>query len=384
MTLDEVLSNEELRQHEFPVTCRQAYLAHAAASPLPRRVSEAVQAAARESMVDAQDSIASGSILTETRSLAARLLGATAEEIALVGSTSVGLSLVVGGLSLRRNSNVLIYFDDAPSNVHPWLTLAARGVEVRLLNVRELGRIRSIDVLGQIDEDTRMVALSSCHFVAGWRLELAAIGRTLRKRGILFCVDGIQTVGAFPTPVEFVDILAAGAHQWLLGPAGAGFLYVRRDVQERLAPAVYGWHNVVGSGFVAEATTRFRSDAQRYEAGTANWLGNAGLRAALELILEVGVEAIAVELLRKRALLIPELEARGCVVLQSQAPEANRSGIVSFHRPGTDLSALYQQLTAAGVVTSLRADRSGRQYLRVSPHFYNTDAELMRVIDVLR
>src|SRR6202034_601797 len=121
------------------------------------------------------------------------------EEIALVGPTSLALSYVAAGLSWRKGDNVLIYFDDYPSNVYPWMALAEKGVEVRLLNVREYGRIRSIDVLGQCDEQTRLVALASNHFVAGYRVDIAAIGKALRLRNILFCVDGIQTVGAFPT-----------------------------------------------------------------------------------------------------------------------------------------------------------------------------------------
>src|SRR5690606_18184765 len=118
----------------------------------------------------------------------------------------------------KRSSNVLIYFDDYPSNVYPWLALADRGVQVRLLNARALGMIRFKDVVGQVDENTRLVALSSCHFISGFRLELEEIGAFLRKRNILFCVDGIQTIGAFPSMAAHVDFMAADAHKWMLGP----------------------------------------------------------------------------------------------------------------------------------------------------------------------
>jgi len=254
---------------------------------------------------------------------------------------------------------------------------------VRLLNTRGLGVIRPQDVMGQVDENTRLVALASCHFISGYRLEHQAVGKCLRERGILFCLDAIQTLGAFPTTVEHVDFLAADAHKWLLGPCGAGLLYVRRELQEKLNPPVYGWHNVRNPNFVAQERIVFRNGAVKYEAGTHNLLGLTGLIAALELAQEIGVENIAAELLRQRARLVPDLQAKGFQILNADAPPANASGIVSAHLPGADHAALHQRLADAGVVASLRTDRRGKNYLRFSPHYYNTDAELKRVLERL-
>jgi len=208
---------------------------------------------------------------------------------------------VASGLRFRRGDNILIYFDDYPSNVYPWMALAEQGVEVRLMNLRGLGAIRPRDVSGQIDENTKLVALASCHFISGYRIDLPAIASFLRERNIMFCVDAIQTVGAFPTDASQLDFLAADAHKWLLGPCGAGILYVRESLQQHLAPPIYGWHNVRSPDFVAQEEIVLRSGAARYEAGTHNLLGLVGLVAAIEFILEVGVENIARELLRKGA-----------------------------------------------------------------------------------
>jgi selenocysteine lyase/cysteine desulfurase len=383
MTPAEIQNDEALRQHEFPVSRQRIYLAHAGVCPLPRRVAEAVARGADHGSRDDQETAVAPGFLAETRVAAARLLGAEASEIALVGPTSLALSLVANGLDLRRHSNVLIYFDDYPSNVYPWMTLADRGVEVRLLNVRRLGVLRTAEILGQVDENTRLVALASAHFISGWRLELSRLGEALRSRGILFCVDGIQTLGAFPTTVEHVDVLAADAHKWLLGPCAAGVLYVRQAVQDRIAPTVYGWHNLRCPDFVAQEDLAFRTDARRYEAGSANLLGLLGLRAALELLAEVGLPAIAEDLQNKRLWLVRELEPRGYEVLGADAPPANAGGITTFHRPGTDMAALHHRLREAGVVTSLRQDRTGKTYLRLSPHYYNTQAELGRVLELL-
>src|SRR5215469_9568868 len=229
MTLTEILSNEELRRHEFPVAREKIFLAHAGVCPLPRRVADAMIDCATKSTLGDQEEFMLGR-LGEARKLGARLLQCQPEEIALVGPTSLGLSFVAAGLSFRRGDNVLIYHDDYPSNVYPWMALADKGVQVRLLNTRGLGAIRTVDVMGQVDENTRLVALASCHFISGQRIEHDAIGKFLREQGILFCLDAIQTLGAFPTTVEHVDFLAADAHKWLLGPCGAGVFYVKRDL----------------------------------------------------------------------------------------------------------------------------------------------------------
>jgi cysteine desulfurase/selenocysteine lyase len=383
MTLAELLSNEELRQHEFPVTRDKIFLAHAGDCPLPNRVAEAVAAYARQATTGDQERFIYPQILETGRALASRLLNSKPEEVAFVGPTSLALSFIASGLHLRKNDNILIYFDDYPSNVYPWMALAEKGVQVRLINTRELGVIRPIDVMGQVDENTRLVALASCHFVTGYRLDYQAIGKYLHERGILFCVDGIQTLGAFPTTVEHIDFLAADAHKWLLGPCAAGLMYVRQAQQEYLNPRVYGWNNVRCPNFTAQEEIVYRQNSQRFEPGSHNFLGIVGLHAAMELILEIGVENIAAELLRKRALLVPALEAKGFQVLQAKAGPENASGIVTFHKPDTDLPALHAKLEAANIVTSLRADRKGNRYIRLSPHFYNTDAELHRVLELL-
>lgn len=383
MTIAELHTNEELRQHEFPVTREKIFLAHAGVCPLPRRVAERVAHYAMTCTLGDQETLLPHFEIQQTRALAARLIGAQPDEIAFVGPTSLALSYVAGGLSFRKGCNVLIYHDDYPANVYPWMALAEQGVQVRLMNVRELGKIRAVDVMGQVDEETRLVALASCHFVSGWRVNLPAIGKYLRERGVLFCLDAIQTVGAFPTTVEHVDFLAADSHKWMLGPCAAGIFYVRKSVQEHLRPPILGWNNVRCPNFVAQDNITYAPGAKRYEAGSDNLLGLVGLHTAMELLLEVGVENIAAELLRKRAWLVPALQAKGYTVLQPAAPPENASGIVTFFQPGTDLAALHRKLEAANIITSLRHDRAGQNYLRLSPHFYNTDAELHRVLEML-
>jgi cysteine desulfurase / selenocysteine lyase len=383
MTIAELLSNEDLRRHEFPIVQKTAYLAHAGVCPLPRRVAEAVRTYAAQCTLGDQEEIIPNYLVRQTRELAARLLNCDMMEISLVGPTSLGLSFVSAGLPWERGDNVVIYYDDFPSNVYPWMALADRGVEVRRVRASEPGCITLESVLEQVDERTRLVALGSCHYIGGYRLDLNAIGHALHERNVLFCVDGIQTLGAFPLSVEHIDFLASDAHKWLLGPCAAGIFYVRKSLQETLRPAVYGWHNVRCPGFVAQSMLVLPPDGRRYEAGTENFLGLIGLHAAMEMLLEVGIENIAAELLRKRSWFVPALQKKGYTVLNANAATPNASAIVSISREDTDFPALHETLSRANIVTSVRGDGSGQVYLRFSPHFYNTDAELQRALDLL-
>jgi len=383
MTLKELLSNEELRRREFPVAAQQIFLAHAGDCPLPRRVADAISNYARQCSTGDQEKFVYPQVLNDGRRLAAQLLNCQTGEVAFVGPTSLALSFIACGLRFDKGDNILIYRDDYPSNVYPWMALAEKGVEVRLLNPRGLGVIGPMDLAGHLDNHTRLVALASCHFISGFRIDVPAIGRFLRERNILFCLDAIQTLGAFPTTVEEVDLLAADAHKWLLGPCGAGLMYVRRSLQQELNPPIYGWHNVRCPNYVAQEQIVFRNGSQKYEAGTHNLLGLVGLVAAVELILELGVENIGRELLRKRSWLAQALQTKGYTVLQAEAPPESGSGIVSFFRPGRDLTAVHANLLDANIITSLRADRAGQKYIRLSPHFYNTDAELERLLELL-
>ncbi len=383
MTISELQSNEELRHTEFPITARKIFLGHGAVCPLPRRVQEAVHQMAIRGMESDQDAALPVHFISDTRRLVARILGAESEEIAFVGPTSNALSLIAGGMKWRRGQNVVVYHDDYPANVYPWMTLADRGVQVRFLNVRDLGRVRLIDVQGQVDENTRLVALSSAHVVSGWRLQMVALGQWLRNRGIWVCLDAIQTLGAFPTPAAATDFMASDMHKWMLGPCAAGVLFVKKDRLEHLTPTVQGWNNLHCPGFLTQESLQYRKDARRFEAGSLNLLGLAGLREAFLLMEEIGIDAIAADLLEKRRWLVKTLLERGCEVLLPDLPPENTSGITTFLVPGHDSATLHRCLGEAGIVGSLRFTRDGRQWLRWTPHYYNTIEELGRAVEQL-
>ena len=380
MNLPELQKDEALRCREFPVSGDKVYLAHAGVSPVPACVERAVASAVSASARDDQEEGLS-TLLRQTRARASELLRADSGEVALIGPTTTGISAVAAGLDWQAGDEVLIYQDDFPVNVYPWQALESRGVTVRRLSTPTLGEITPELVVQQLTAKTRLVALASCHFVTGYRIDHDAIGRLLRERDVLFCLDAIQTLGAFPTTVEHVDFLAADAHKWLLGPCAAGVFYVRRDLQDRLAPQAFGWNNVRCPNYVAQETMNLRSDARRYEAGSFNILGIAGLNAALGLLLEVGIDAIAADLTAKRTGLAAALKAKGYEVF---FPEGQQTGgITSCWREGTDMKVVGERLAAENIIASVRGDRAGRDYLRFSPHFYNTSSDLDLALELL-
>jgi selenocysteine lyase/cysteine desulfurase len=400
VTLEEVTQNEALRHQEFPVTAEQIFMAHAGVSPLPRCAAEGIREFLDTATRHAQENARVVLRLQQTREVAAQLLNAQPDEISLIGPTSLGLSLVAAGLTWREGDEVVYYPDDYPANVYPWAALRAKGVNPVPLQPEDYGVITWSTVKRALSARTRLVALASCHYLSGHRIPLAVIGQELHKRGILFCVDGIQSVGAFPTPVDGVDFLSADSHKWMLGPCGAGIFYVSARTRDQLNPILLGAGNVHSPDFLAQDTLEFPHSYRKYEPGAPNLVGLCGMRAAMCLLQAWGIERIAERLLQLRRHLVEHLHRLGFVLFPERWNERTRiqvnaeriendgdawnpSAIVSAYHPNKDMEALFESLREARIIVSLRKTRMNRLVLRFSPHAYNTEDEIDAVADVL-
>ena len=380
--LSELVNNEEKRKTAFPICGNKIFMAHAAVTALPRVVANAIIRFTEESAANFENFAALVQSIQEARISAANLIRSSPEEIALIGPTSLGLSLFANGIDWRTGDEVICYLDDYPANVYPWLNLRSRGVTVRLLQPAETGALTP-ELIGEaLTSKTKLVALASCNFVSGYRIDLNAIGKLLREREILFSVDAIQTLGAFPTTVEYVDFLSADAHKWMLGPLAIGIVYVRKECFNLCRPTLLGSWNVKAPGFVAQEEIEFHPTAQRYEPGAMNVMGIFGMKAAIDLLLEIGIARVAERILTVIARLAGGLEGLGFTFL-GPTGGPNASGILTVSRAGTDMEALFQRLTDANIVCSSRQDRQGKHYIRFSPHFYNTEAEVDQVLNVM-
>ena len=375
--------DEAARLAAFPVSRSKIFLAHGAVTTLPRAVADAMQQYVETAAQSHQEDEQTWHDIKATRIAAGELIGAFADEIALLGPTSLGLSLFANGLDWKAGDEVVCYADDYPANVYPWVDLRRHGVIVHLLRPEQPGEI-TLELLDSVlTERTRLVALASAHFFSGYRIDVATIGEHLHRRGILFAVDAIQTVGAFPFDATHVDFLSADAHKWMLGPCAIGIVMVKRQHFDRLRPTLLGSWNVYSPGFIAQEKIRFMPTAQRYEPGVLNFAGIYGMKAGIDLIRGFGIERVASRLLELKACLVRELDELGFeIVGPREGPAAH--AITTCHHPRANHAMLHGKLAEAGVVCSLRQDRAGTSYLRFSPHFYNTEAELARVADVLR
>lgn len=320
--------------------------------------------------------------IDQTRTLVARLLGAEKEEIAFTGPTASGINTVANGLDWKEGDEVVCYLDDYPANVYPWLALERRGVKPVLLEPPRIGEITPEMVERALTGRTRLVALATANYCSGYRIDLEGIGALCAGRGVLFSVDGIQTLGAFAAPLRNVDFLSAGAQKWMLGPSGAGVLFVKKSRHDSLRPAIIGGWNVVSPNFIAQREVHFESGARRFEPGAYAHSVLAGLRAAVELLLEVGLEAVSRRILGLTQSLCEQLEPAGFEFL-SPENQKNRCGILTFRHPGASSDRLWESLVKNDIVVSLRHDRESRGWLRVSPHFYNIPAELTRIAELL-
>ena len=375
--------DEAERRREFPVVENGIFLGHAGVTILPRRAADAIKAHAEASCHRHQEF---GEVLRDvarTRLLCAKLIGAHADEIALLGPTSLGLSLFANGLDWQAGDEVLYYGDDYPANVYPWTALASRGVVATPLVPDQPGRITPELVEASLTARTKLVALASCHYLSGRRIDISAIGRMLRSKGVLFSLDAIQTLGAAPLDVEFVDFLSADAHKWMLGPMTMGIVFVARRNFEKCRPTLLGAWNVKSPDFIAQKEIVFEETARRYEPGVLNIAGMYGMKASLEMLLEIGLENVQSGILENRDYLEEKLDHAGFEFLSPKANDPMRSGILTTRHPSVDSGTIFSRLEAAGVSASLRKSHCGKSWIRFSPHFYNNINEMTRVVEIM-
>ena len=379
------LSDEDLRRELFPVCKKHIYFGHAGVTALPSFVAKAMCDYIAQSSENPQELDEVLRKVKEARQTCATFIGAEAEEIALLGPTSLGLSLFANGIPWREGDEVVCYHGDYPANVYPWMDLQRRGVVVRYLEPERRGEITPEVVAAALTPRTRLVALASCHFFTGYRIDVEAIGSLLHEKDVLFSLDAIQTLGAFPIDVAkgHVDFLSADAHKWMLGPLAIGIVYVKKSRFDLLRPTLLGAWNAISPNFNALNEIRFVPTAQRYEPGVLNIAGIFGMCAALDFFLKTGPDVIAKRLLELKARLMGRLDALGFEVLGDREG-VHASSITTFRHTTASSAALFAALEKEGVVASLRHDREGRDYVRFSPHIYNTEAEIDTAIDILR
>ncbi len=375
---------EALRRAEFPWTQRRdsIYFNNASTGPLPERTVRVLDEwnRLRTEPQRLSQELQFGT-LARGRELIARLVGATPQEIALAVNTSFGLNLAAFALPLEEGDIVLSPAQEFPANVYPWMHLArVRGITHRMIDCDD--GVLTADRLAQElhDERVRAVTVSWVQFASGAAVDLEALGAVCRDRGVFFIVDAIQGLG--PLRIDLgkaaVDIFACGAQKWLLSPWGSGFVYVRRELIERLEPHDVSWLSVKDSddfSRLIDYDLTWRSDARKYETITLPYQDFAGLVSSLELIHELGADAISAHTRALAQRIVDWVESRD-IPLVTPRDSSQRGGIVSL-RPRDPVMAS-ERLNDAGVSYSLREGA-----IRLSPYFYNTFDEVDQALAAL-
>ena len=341
---------DSLREAEFPVTARWAYFDHAAVAPLPRCSADAMRAWAEDQeqngVVHWPDWERTAQAVRERRRAADQR---RPRRNRLRREHDPRHRPGRRGVSLAQGDSVVTAAEEYPSNIYPWMNLASRGVTLRQVPSRE-GRIWVDDLAAAIDGSTRLLddqprrvrQRGSVTTSIPWR-------RSARQRGVALFVDAIQGLGPHVIDVRRtpVDFLAADGHKWLLGPEGAGLLYIRRDWIERLRPIGVGWHSVVGS--YNSPTQRFPPEAQcqRWEGGSFNMAGIQAFGASVRLFLELGPAAVSRRVL-ERAAVVRDAGRLARMAGSGSPPEADLSGIVALERAGVDPDRAVAELRRRG------------------------------------
>ena len=370
-----------LRSTEFPWTTDTIYLNNASIGPLPERTRLELERFNRRRaaphLLPDRELFA---MLAETRRKVARLVGATAEEIALAVNTGFGLSMAARALPLRPGEVVLVSDREFPANVYPWMRLADRGVTMELVPTTPEGWPDEERLLERLrDPRVRVLAVSLVQFSSGYSADLDRLSAATRETGAFLVVDAIQGVGHVPLDLSRtrVDVLACGGQKWLLSPWGSGFVYVRRELIGSLDPAITGWLAFEGTDDLSRLTRyddTLRSDARRFELMTLPYQDFAGLNTSLDLLLSLGVERIRDHIRSVHQPVLAWAEQSGARVV---SPGGAHASAILCIAPDA-VREVHRRLKAARIVCSLREGA-----IRLSPHCYNTVDEMERVAHAL-
>ncbi|MDH4130637.1 MAG: aminotransferase class V-fold PLP-dependent enzyme [Gemmatimonadota bacterium] len=370
-----------LRRQEFSWADETIYLDHAAIGPLPERTRLACdQMNLRRSRPYELGHEFLFGALAEARVEAAGLIGAEPGEIALTTNTSIGLGLAARALPFEPGDVVLASDREFPANVYPWKRLGDRGVTLELVPCTAQGWPDEERLLARLaGPRVRCVAVSLTQFANGYTVDLARLSAETRARGQFLVVDAIQALGQIPVDVAAtpVDVLACGAQKWLLAPWGSGFVYVRRELIPALEPAITGWMAFEGTDDFTRLThyrEELRADARRFELISLPFQDFVGMIQSVRLLRELGVGMIQAHLATLRRPIV-EWAARRAVPVTSPTGRA-ASGIVCIAPPRLEES--FRALRAGRVICGMREGS-----IRLSPHCYNTVAEMERVTDLL-
>src|SRR3990172_7392866 len=366
----------------FPAAKNTTYFANNGLAPMPAPVGEAIRSAldGLQGAGVASILLAGPQVLQDARAKVARLLGCDTDEVAFSRNTGEAIVWTADSLRWQSGDEALVYQGEYPTVVYPFMMKESAGVKTMIRPMEER-RVTPQMVERDLSRRTRVLAISFVQFASGFRADLKRISAACRANGTLLLVDAIQGLGALPLNVRDsdIDFLAAGTHKWLWGVRGLGVYYVRRELLSELRPT----HIALGSMVHGddpeypnqEYIVDVKKDASRFEEGSHNYIGLVALNAALDLIAEIGVEAIAARIKGLTDFMLAGAVERGGEVVSPRGPD-EWSGIVLWrppsHRPAKDIvPAMHPELIVIN-------EREGCVHAGINA--YNNEEDVTRVL----
>ncbi|NKB37034.1 MAG: aminotransferase class V-fold PLP-dependent enzyme [Gammaproteobacteria bacterium] len=371
---------QALIEREFPQEPELVYLNHAAVSPWPRRTAAAIKEFADENVNTGAEHYKLWSAKEDSLREQLRMLinAPSTADIALLKNTSEAISVVADGLRWQAGDNIVTTNEEFPSNRIPWEAQKDKGVGLKEVAVQVEEPENAL--IEACDDKTRLMTVSSVQYGSGLRLNLKKLGEFCSASNILYCVDAIQSIGAYRFDVQRIhaDFAMADAHKWMLGPEGIAVFYCRESVREQLDLHQYGWHMVEHAGDYDRKKWQIARTSKRFECGTPNMLGTFALSASLSLIEELGIDFIEEQIIEKSEYLLEGLQKLSGAEILTKQGKSERSGIVTFRIQGQDSKSLHTSLMRKRVIC---ANRFGG--IRFPPHFYTPRQKLDQALNIL-
>jgi cysteine desulfurase / selenocysteine lyase len=355
------------------------YFNHASTAPINTEVKKRIDNFVKERSEFAQDDYSAfKAVADETKSMIGEMINCSGERIAFLDNTTNGIIWLAQGIDWKPGDRIILNDVEFPANVYPFLQLKEKGVEIDFIKSTN-GIITAEEVINAIHPRTKLISISFVQFLSGYRIDLEKIGKVCREKEIIFSVDAIQGLGAIRLDVEKfnIDFLASGTQKWILGLQGLAFIFVRKELQDKLKSAPIGWLAVKDAWNLLDFDITTKETAERFQPGTLNNLGIYAFNSSMKLFTEFGFDEIEKKILSNSRYLIDELARIGYKSPLLSIQKEYLSGIVSFR--SDNAQKIFDHLNQKKIVCSLREG-----YIRFAPHFYNTKQEIDLVVDTLK
>lgn len=317
-------------------------------------------------------------VMIETKSLLAEMINCKNDRIAFVDNTTNGLIMLANSINWKQGDRILLNDVEFPANIYPFLNLQRLGVEIDFVKSNN-GIVTSEQIFSAIKPNTKLISVSFVQFLSGYKIDLEKIGNYCRANNIIFCVDGIQGIGALQIDVvkSKIDFLSCGTQKWLLGMQGLAFIFIDEELQKKIIPANVGWLSVNDAWNLLDYKLDLKSNADVFQTGTLNAFGIYALNESLKLFKTFGFANIEREVISNSKYFISKLKEKNIQCLLTDCDESELSGIVTIRIENAE--KVFNNLEQKKIICSLREG-----LMRFAPHFYNTSQEIDLVVDELQ